>query len=354
MMTTFLYSAVVLVAVLLGFKAKMSKSGGHHQLFWLILLLSVVSGLRNYTVGTDSERYTHIFFNYGHWYDTIEYGFELYVSSLMKVWYNPSFVFMVTSLITNTLFVIGFWKFRDRISFPFSVFSYCIYIYFLTFSGVRQWLAVSIVFYGSTLLIKKKYKLFIIITLLTSFIHSSAVVGLIILGVVLFYKYKLNNTIVSKILILSPILVTFILITYKYLFSEYNNILDENNFNAASLGMMVFVQLINLMTILICFRKYDSNKGENYIFVNSCLTISFIYQICCFSGYFLNNVARIGWYYLPFEVLIFSYVWKLKNKEKLYFYSSLLIIFLMLYSFFTMCIYDGIDVIPYRLSEYIF
>ncbi|MBR2009549.1 MAG: EpsG family protein, partial [Peptococcaceae bacterium] len=89
---------------------------------WLMVLcLSVIAGLRSVNVGIDTKTYNQMFINIaaGNYGDVFgaEKTFVWIVRFLQIIIKSPVYVFLMLSLLTNTLIIFRLWDFRKQTSF---------------------------------------------------------------------------------------------------------------------------------------------------------------------------------------------------------------------------------------------
>ena len=365
--TFFVYTFVVLASYILASNAVRTYEIGYlkkakHNMMFIILILSFVSGFRGYSVGTDTQTYAKLFLNYGN-HKHLEVGFRYFIQFLMQIMYNPTFVFVVIAIIINGLFIVTLWKYRDIIKFNYSVLIYSVMIYFLTFSGVRQYLVVALCFYCSTWMIKGKikgYLLYGIVCIASTLIHTSSLAGLLLIPI-FYLAYIVGNKKFTVAQFAIGILGIFFCLggytaLYTKLMNSYAKFL-EPTFNTVSIGYMVMFKTILLFIAMLSFLtdnkrvsvlnsdeiKRINNKGT---LIAVCLMTDLIYQVICYEGYFFASVSRIGWYYLPFEVLLYSKILE-RFREKRFFVAGIMILTVLIYSYYVMFRSDGNSIIPY-------
>ncbi|WP_216829044.1 EpsG family protein [Alkalihalobacterium elongatum] len=150
-----------------------------HKLFVLLAIstLVLVSGLRN-NIG-DTYYYIHSYREYPMTWDKVfegkDFGFNILQLLLQQLSSDPQILLLVTAFLTNTLIVITLYKY-SRI-FELSLYVYITLGHFLvSMNGVRQYLAAAIVFIATKYLLEGNFKRYVLIVLLASTFHQSALV----------------------------------------------------------------------------------------------------------------------------------------------------------------------------------
>lgn len=329
-------------------------------LYTSIVYLSLLVGLRGVNVGIDTVQY----------YDAINSGFPIkwkfeeigfrYISTvLMDIFKNATIVILVYSFITNGLLMLRLWDFRKHCNFPMMITLYLLIYIFFPMNIMRQFIAISIIFYSTKLLDKKKYILFFAIVLLTSLIHKTAFLSLIF--ILVYYWGTLTRK--QKVLSLIPIFImTAISLVYIIEFEDdhISNYFSANN----SINNLNITFIYRAIIFIISYLFYKSGKkivvNNSYAFKNNDITIahndddfnfkyiSIFYLIgLLFSstGMFFGYMNRIGLYYMCYEVVYWGFLIKNSKNRSLNF---ILIMIFAVYVFFVELIGNGSGIFPYQ------
>ncbi|HDX9591189.1 TPA: EpsG family protein [Bacillus pseudomycoides] len=150
-----------------------------NQLLVLMTSLSLVlvAGLRN-NIG-DTYFYMHAYtvtdFNWEYIQKNKDMGFNIFQMVLQKYTDDPQVMVFSTALITNVLIVFILYKYSRLIDL-----SLYVYItsgmYLTSMNGIRQYLAAAIIFAATKYILDGNWKKYILIVLLASTFHQSALV----------------------------------------------------------------------------------------------------------------------------------------------------------------------------------
>ncbi len=193
-LTIVLCLTLMIVCALFAWKA--DKTDNKYLLLPIILLLSLISGLRAFSVGLDTKNYVTKYFQPSFNGDFAaspgEIGFDTVVFALGCIWRNEHFVFFVFALATQAFFVLRFWDFRKDGSFVFMIIVYFAQFYFNSFNIFRQCFAMSLLFYGTRYLHRQEYLLYCLYNLFALFFHISAALGLgyVVLDLLLYKRLR--------------------------------------------------------------------------------------------------------------------------------------------------------------------
>lgn len=156
--------------------------------------LILVSSLR-VDVGFDyNKRYVHDYnaIKDGNLKDSLEIGFKLIIKFCLIFTDNPRILFVITScLILGLIFASIYINSENKVLSIFLFFAGG--FFFGSLNLVRQYLAMSLILFGSGFLLKEKKRyilIYLIFLGLAILIHTSSIVGIIL---VLFRKRKILN-----------------------------------------------------------------------------------------------------------------------------------------------------------------
>lgn len=305
--TIAIYSLMLTFSVCAARNASKSKKYTNLHLFFLILVLSLVSGLRSKEVGVDSQGYANIYLLNGD-VKYIEVGFRWLIKFLHIFSDSYTFFFSVLAVATNTLIIMRLWELRHVARFNYSVLVYSAQMFFFTMSGVRQWLAVSIAFWATRYIDKGKLVRYVLIVLVAMTIHTSAMVSLVLLAPLMFKKQGRWGTLFKMATVIVMPLV--IIVGYRLYSENYAHFLATSK---SDFGFMVPLRMaLFLPFIVLCLWRREKDKVPNVGFnMTSIETVTF-YQmlaiVAAFSGYFFDNVARVGWYFEIFTPIYYGYI----------------------------------------------
>lgn len=296
----------------------------------IMAIFMLVSGLRS-GIG-DTSMYKHL---YGMVVDgtidkdAYEKGFIFFLELLSKICKDSQFMIIITSIITQGL---NIWFLRRYSSyFELELFMYISSGYFLTImNGIRQGLAAALLLVGTNFLIKRKFFPYLIITLLISTIHTSALVMIPVYFIVNNDNWSKNFV---KTMVVLVILVGFGGVIMKYgiellegtryeVYSEF----DEGGSNivrtlvATVPVIMAYLQRNNLRKV---FPECD-------IFVNLSIINMFIMGLSLYNWIF----ARISYYFVPYTFVLLPYIIKSiedKSHKRLIYYTFLVAYFGFMY-----------------------
>lgn len=296
------------------------------SLFLSFLLIFLFSGFR-YNIGTDYPVY--LSFTSG-FYDILSenyMNFEPFNVVLILVgrYFNSDyFYFIFISFIICFYFYRGIVKLSDSYFVSFIGFLFFPLFFLESMNIVRQYAAVSLVFFSYHYLFNKKFVIYYLFIFLAVLFHYSA----IIMIVLPFLRLDNYSRFLNLGLVFVSLVLGFFSILYLSQFTEIGKVSYylENN----SEGYFFFFIVLTLISS-INFIFYDriaksSSKGNFYLTIYNLgyCAFLFFYQIPVFAG-------RLSLYFVSILVLIFPLYNKLFKQSKLVSFCLFLALFTLFF-----------------------
>lgn len=329
------------------FVAKYAERTDSKKAVWFIVVLfSLVAGLRATSVGIDTKTYDVVFDIVSNGTVKSMYGIEgsfIHICAvLLRIWDNNHFLFFVFALISHSLILFRIWKDREFISFRWSVFSYYIMFFAFSLNGMRQFVAVAIVIYATSFIKNGSYIKFALAVVIASLFHISAFIGMAYVFFELiftkFYDTKRKMTI-YLIALLGSMLGVSILVDFA------NRYFDYFSERASSLGFMLVIKVL-LLALSFAFVEKPKNDDERYFFgVNK--WYYFVGLLLYSLNYVFLYVGRIGLYFYVFEASYIGYLFKTKNRTIWDVLYKAVYVLLLLYYLYSNITHGAHGEIPY-------
>ena len=332
----------------------------------IVLLHSVVLGLRDIGVGIDTTVYIEKYFYEAIYVNsfqelinsTHDYGYLLL--SIICTWILPlpHSIMFGTEFVIILFFILGIWNYKKIFDVKIWIFItlFCLMYSMHTLNLMRQSCAIAILFYAFSLYLQDKKKIFIILLFIAHLFHTSAFFFII---VPVYYQIsKLKNTKIKYIFIFT-VLIVLVFGIYSYfsimevmgnysLLSKYAENYGSNSEYVAegfsTLGFRyTFTGLIIVYLLFYCKKRCIIEKNQFFfmmlIYISSSILVQYLSSVVQFAG-------RIGYYILVVWMLYCS---MLMTKREL---SILVKLFLLLNAFyewyFDFGVGNGGEVIPYN------
>lgn len=331
-------------------KIRVLKSRDIIRIFYLLLMIlipSVLAGLRSETVGTDiliygknmmieAERSTSFSGLLASDTTMTEVGYQLYAFIVSRFFSGLGWWLFFTQLFIMTFFVLGINNFRNDISLwkAMAVFMFC--FYHLSFNIMRQFMAMSVLLFAFYYLTKKKYVIFVLLIIFAATFHTAAfVVGLIILCLWTFrdwFKSKTNKTIATLLVLIAAASFKYLLSTIYSILGGFIDRYARYVFEGSDVTLLTMITSPSFLMLLAMFlfstiiiKDSKASELDNFLYI-----IVLVGVVGKFLQIYMDIMYRMGIYLLLFLCLYmprtFNYKYKIcfKDRRKLF----LLILFM--------------------------
>ena len=224
-------------------------------------------------------------------------------------------------------------------------------LYFTPFNTIRQGIACSICFYAYNYINQHEYMKFVVMVLVASMFHSTA---LILIPILLF----LNEEFFSNKIKLAILLSIFVFINLDSLWSYFieflnligqskiasdykDSLLDEN-------GVNIYRVIVAFLPTVISYIFYNKIKQSNEGMKN----IDFMMNMSIFSAIFIlfgikfAVIARVSQYFEIYNVLLYPYILKCFDiKARRFVTFSVLVLYFV---YMSVLLPSGGDIVPYQ------
>lgn len=305
--------------------------------YWVaVFILLFISGVR-YKVGTDYGTYMYNFewiYTKGDISITNQPALYVIARATELIHHDSALWFFVMAVITIIPIAIVIKK--HSIDAMLSIiFFVLIGSWHFSFNIVKQCAAMSILFVGFEYLYNKDLKKWIIICLLATTFHLSALFMLPIYFVV-------DTNVNKKKIFISFISAIILSLSYDYLLSSFSNLKTEGRISMDSDDVQNSVNLLRVavncapVLFILLFRKvYDFNDKKFVL----CFNLSLLNVILNFVAFTSIYLYRIIIYTNVFNVLLIPYIAKPFNKSTRY--IIMMVMILLYFIFWTYDLYKG-------------
>ncbi|MZQ83644.1 EpsG family protein [Paenibacillus sp. 5J-6] len=298
--------------------------------FFVACLLILVSGLRKNIGDTYFYKltYTNVpTYTWEHISSAKEKGFIFLQLLLNKITPDPQILIFTTALLTNALIVMVLYRYSKL--FELSIYTYITSgLYIISMNGMRQFLAGAILFAGTKYLMEGNWKRYMLLVLLASSIHQSA----LILIPIYFIVRRKAWTKTTMLLLAAAI---FAAIGYNQISSViFESVGDYGQYQDFQEGganiIRVVVQTAPLLVAYFGRKKLRELFPKSDYIVNMALLGSIFMIISLQNWIFARFIIYFGLY----NVIILSWVVHLfvKREQKLIYY--VLLICYLAYSYY--------------------
>lgn len=292
-------------------------------IFWMIIvtvILIVFAGFRTGAIG-DTGMYMHSYRLYVSNPETVRFdrdaGFTILNLILIQISSDPQVLVFVTSLIINLCNMIVFYKYSSYLELEVYIYIAAGYLT-VTMNGMRQCIAAALLFLFNYLIVNGKFKVYLIVVLLVSTIHASA---LIMIPVYFIVRQEAWSKTVIVMMVLACIGVVFYNVLSPILFKVLENTqyAGYSEFNEG--GSSIMRTIVNIVPIFLAYMKRNELKEiwpESNIFVNMALLNVIFVAFGMFNWIFNRFAIYMQLYNFILIPYIIRYCFKGKERRLLY------------------------------------
>lgn len=334
--------------------------------FLAVLLVAGLAGVRDLNIGTD-------IWTYGEWsfraarispnlisfvvsQSDLELLYNILVWIVARFTSNSHWLYFFTSLITCHFIMQGIRQYENQISTTIAWLTFLFLYYGDTLNAMRQFISVSIAFWGLKFAFNKCYKKYLITTIVATLFHNTAILSLLVLFVILFLDKKDNiqrRVIVVAGVSLAAVMYSQILevfINTGILTDKYERYYSSEF--ALSLNPII-LRLPFLAVIALWYRAY--RKGETKTIKRwdrnseaDIITILLIVDLLlsAMRGT-LSTLYRAAFIFGMYRTVAYSRICSVLKKNNKLVVTTLLIVYLIVIYFYQNVIQGNNEIFPY-------
>lgn len=304
-------------------------------LFFIISVLipCILAALRDISVGTDTKGYISKlyntasgsdnlieFFNKADWYYSIkDYGYLFFTYIAAKVFGSfPICLFFIEVLVVVPVFVAILMNKQNNKDIVLGGTIFFLYIYNASYNMARQSIAIAFVILALSLMYRNKNKKAIILLIIASLFHVTAVIAIPVWFLYKYYNKRKDSKkfdVLGCVLIILSIVVVFsikgILILLHDMKIYEHGIIYVERFSTFDFSFVETGFYIVICLILFLNKNKFLEKNINYKFY---LFLSIESIILLQLGTFIKYLDRVGYYYM-YPILINAIALIEKPKE---------------------------------------
>ena len=346
----------------------------HIYFFLCILLVSLLAGLRDYSVGTDIKSYGNSLFFYAYQYrpfwvyldrfSHIEplYLALVYFSSFISN--EPHILYFFTGILVYSFMLLSFIKFRNHVPITLSWLCFLCLLYGDTYNAMRQTIAIAIGFWGFHFLLEKKYILLAISIVIAFLFHNTAIIfGVIIVIYIILQK---NNSFWVKLLLVFSATASVLMFNQILSLLMNTGLLQEKMERyliGTSSGLSIpaiLIRLPFLMLIIIEKKLFWNgrnvsrgiysmkNEAEGDFYIVMLMVEMFTVELSAFIG----SLYRISLFFVPFRCLSYSRICGVQSKKNRLIYSIMLAVYLLIIFVYQNQIKGNNEIYPYIIGSW--
>lgn len=343
---------VILIVAILIFGMLFEKNNKKVYSIIMMILFTLIAGLRHYTIGNDTIPYLNGFNNilisgYNAFSTSrFEKGYILLNLIIGKFTNNFTVMLIICSLIIN-IFICNFIRSNSKsMCISFLLFFFCRF-FFSEMNIVRQYIALGIFLYSFKYIENRKMLKYLICNFIAITFHYSAI---FLIPIYYIYNMKLDR---KKIFFLSTIalIVNYlfygILVKVTILLGKYQNYVNEfyNSNKAGSIIAFIMYSVIFIFLLEILKKNKEVTKRDNFFY-----NCSFILVLVSFLSIRLSILSRVTEYLsILMIVQIPNFIKYIRSaKKRLILYIIVIFCFMIYCSVITYFRPNWNNIFPYR------
>lgn len=355
-LTLVLYFGVAIIEGDLMDKIQKHKKG-KKLLIFAIVLPSIVAAFRGNT-GSDSEMYRIAYeqgINAVHRWVNFEMGYRILVQILHSLYMPYQVLFFVTSFITVSFTLLTILQLKKCIDVRLATYIYITGLYLFSFNAMRQCIAISLCLYGIVLYLKRHLIKGIMMILLASLFHVSALICLTVIVLKCLLNRKNYKIILFCLVIFSFYMIKnraflgdiILFMTGKSYYSGY--ITREAEVDASIMNYYIKASPV----LIIGFFNIRNYKDEQLMYSIYALTV-IGYIIGSLATVTATQIGRLGDYFAYLEIFLMGFCATQKIRVDHYivtnkFTKHILYTYFSLLMFYSTFIRNFSELVPYSV-----
>lgn len=334
-----IYIGIIIFSLFFAFllRAKNYSCGKNYAIFFMFLLF-LMAALRASSIGNDTANYLRIYtiiqkgnFIEG-WEERFEPGYLILNRLLASFFQEQQIILLVTSIIIYGGFLYFIVKFSSNVWL--SVFLFITLGYFgQSLNTIRLCIAYSILLFSYSFLRKKQFITFVIIVLLATMFHRTAIIFLLAYFV---QNIKLNKWIFGIWVIFTATVTIYMQVFLDILFKIYPTFqyyIGTNYVSSGKLASILYL-LIWLLVLIFGLAIQWKKRGETISKDISIMTFFMMIAVSIYSfSLRFNLLDRIAQFFSMFGIVYIPNTLELiKSKRKKYILT--MIIVMLFFSYF--------------------
>lgn len=322
----FIYLLLLFSILLLGMFLEKNNKKTYSILICIILTL--IAGLRHYTIGNDTITYLRFFNNVLSSYMTSRYeiGFIYFTLFIRRITDNFTIYLLIISFLFNYIICKLIRKDSPNMIVSFLLFFLCRF-FFNEMNIMRQYISIAIIILGFKYIYKREFLQYFICIIVATLFHKSA-----FLCIILYFLYNVKITKKISIIICIASLVMFSLfynvvnyITMKLnMYETYVDLFYGSNKIGNVISFIICLSIIFLSFYINKITKNNSlDKKENYY-----KWLLILATVTSFLSIKISIFSRIKNYFDLFVVIFIPIiVEKINGKKKFLIYFIIILLF---------------------------
>jgi hypothetical protein len=323
------------------------KSIKYKDIYFPIFILTIFSGIRDYTIGTDTVVYVRDFrnsldYNYYFFDPNIEYGYQYLVYTILKFTNEYHWYLLSVALISVGLMIYSIRKYST--DYILSVYIYITFgFYTFLFNTVRQAIALAILFYGIKFFLEKKLIKYLAVVFVASLFHISAWI-MIPFYFIVHFKFKVE--IKAILIFISSAILSSMVIQYMSVSNQRYEQYTQESEHAGGYLLLFFYSFIALFLYIFGKRLRVNNKNYSLLEQLYFCGLMFVLPIALL-GTDPSGPQRVLYNFSVYLILLIPMILRDQFNKSIY----LGLFYILAFIYFMMITYSLYGIYPYVLND---
>lgn len=331
-----------------------------------VLIVSVLAGVRDLEIGSDIWTYgewafkaakdSSNFVSYVSRLSDLEPLYNIFVWVIARFATDSHWLYFFTGLVTYYFIMCGIRNYEDQVSVTLAWLVFLFLYYGDTLNAMRQFIAVSIAFWGMKFAFDGKYKKYIVVTIIAVLFHYTAILSFSVLAIIFFLKRK--DTVLRRIFIvlfvavatslysqLLEILIGIGLVTEKY--SRYYAVGLTLSLNPILLRLPFFIVIAIFYRVYCNGERKYARKYESISEADVIIIMLIVDTLVSAMRGTVSTLYRAAFQFGIYRTIGYSRVCSALRKNNRIVFTLLLLAYLIIIWIYQNVIQGNNDIYPY-------
>lgn len=306
-MATLLFYALLFAAVMI-VTGLAQKRDDKRVLWFPILMLAIVAGLRAEGVGVDTHATSWILERCSEFDFQLvskEYLFYVIGGLIYRITGSFNITFFAFAVLIYALVFLRLWDFREMVDLKFAALFFCLLFWGGTMNVLRQYVAVAMIFYATRYLAQQKRMMFLIWLILAAGFHITSLAALLFFVLYAELPKKLTvKQIIGICVVCAVVSVAGILFCFRF----YRSYITE----AEGIGLIRVLRLVVLFLPIAAAKMSgraimpQNEQKTKDTGVSWLLIVTGIGSVMGFGSALMSGIGRVAYYFRIFELVYFA------------------------------------------------
>lgn len=335
--------------------------------FLSVLIAAILAGVRDLSIGTDIWTYGEYsfraarsnanFFSYVSSHSELDLLYNVLVWIIARFTSNSHWLYFFAGLITYYFIMKGIRQYEQQMSITIAWIVFLFLYYGDTLNIIRQWISVSIAFWGIKFAINRNYMKYLITTIIAILFHNTAIISFFIFIMISFIKEK--DSLMRKAIII--IFVSTATVLYGEILNIFINlgILGEKYSRYFTSGFAlslnpIIIRMPFLIIIFIWYKAYSNaernkiKKWELSTESDIVIMLLIIDPLISAARGTMTTLYRVAYMFGIYRTIAYSRIYCVMRRNNRYIILLILLLYLTLLWIYQNVFQGNNEIYPYK------